>query len=107
MVLGWTRVADRSTRKRLRGNAAKLLAFSLCVLTVSFVVSSTIHFHSDRQNDSACQLCQAAHMGISPGLATHALPVPLVERTAVQSFVPFLHSELFLPSASPRAPPSA
>jgi len=46
-------------------------------------------------------------MGISTTLAAQQIPVPLVERATVQSFVPFLHSELFLPSGSPRAPPSA
>ena len=100
-------MADRNTGKRLSGNAVRLLAFSLCVLTVFFVVSSTSHIHPNGQEDASCRLCQAAHMGISAGLATQTLPVPLVERAEVQNFVPFIHSELFLPSASPRAPPSA
>jgi len=100
-------VTDRDTTKRLRGNAARLLALTLCLLTVFFVVSSTSHIHPNGQEDASCRLCQAAHMGISAGLATQALPVPLVVRAEVQNFVPFVHSELFLPGASPRAPPSA
>lgn len=98
---------EGNIRKRRSGNALKLLALTLCVFTVFFVVLSTSHIHPNGQDDGACQLCQAAHLGVSTALAVQDLPVPLVERTAVQSFVPFLHSELFLPSSSPRAPPSA
>src|SRR5208283_2039959 len=32
--IGWTRVPDGNARKRLSGNAVKLLAFTLCVFTV-------------------------------------------------------------------------
>jgi len=105
--LGWTRVADRNTRKRPSGNAIKLLAFTLCVFTVCFVVVSTSHIHPNGQEDAACPFCQVAHVGISAALVTLDLPVPLVERAEVQKFAPFFHSALFLPSSSPRAPPSA
>jgi Protein of unknown function (DUF2946) len=88
-------------------NARILLALGLAVCTFLFVVLSTSHVHPGGQEDAACPLCQAAHMGISTALAAQALPVPVVERAEVQSFVPFLHAELFLPSGSPRAPPSA
>jgi DUF2946 family protein len=107
VVIGWTRVPDGNIRKRRSGNVLKLLAFSLCVFTVFFVVLSTSHIHPNGQDDGACQLCQAAHLGISTALAAQDLPVPLIERASVHSFVPFLHSERFLPNSSPRAPPSA
>jgi len=105
--LGWMRVPDGNIRKRHSGNASRLLALALCVFTVFFVVLSTSHIHPNGQDDGACQLCQAAHLGISTALAAQELPVPVVERAEVQNFVPFLHSELFLPNGSPRAPPSA
>ena len=104
---GWARVPDGNIRKRPSGNAVRLLALTLCVFTLFFVVVSTSHIHPNGQDEGACQLCQAAHMGISSALAAQELPVPVVERAEVQRFVPFLHSELFLPSGSPRAPPSA
>jgi hypothetical protein len=100
-------MADRNTRKRPSGNAIKLLALTLCVFTVFFVVLSSSHIHPNGQDDGACQLCQAAHVGMSAALAAQELPVPLGERAEVQKFAPFFHSELFLPSGSPRAPPSA
>ncbi len=96
---------DRTMRPR--ANAVSLLALTLCVFTVFFVVLSTSHIHPNGQDDAACPFCQVAHVGISAALPTLDIPVLLVERAEVQSFVPFLDSELFLPSGSPRAPPSA
>jgi hypothetical protein len=100
-------VLDRNTGKRPSGNAIRLLALTLSVFTVFFVALSTCHFHSNGQDDAACRLCQAAHAGISTPQAAQEAPVPLVERTDLPRHVLFVHSELFLPSASPRAPPSA
>ena len=98
---------DGNIRNRRSGKGVKLLAFAVCVFTFLFVVVSTSHIHSNGQDDGACQLCQAAHLGIPTALAAQDLPVPLVERATFESFVPFVHSELFLPNSSPRAPPFA
>ena len=98
---------DGNNGKRLSGNAVRLLAFALCVFTVFFVVSSASHIHPNGQEDAACRLCQAAHVGVAVAPAVQSLPVPLIERAAIECFVPFFLFELFLPSGSPRAPPSA
>jgi len=81
--------------------------FGLALCTLLFVVLSSSHFHPDNQNDAACRLCQAAHVGVSTAPAVGALPTPLVERAEVSSFASSVALELFLHSAPSRAPPSA
>ena len=105
--LGWTRVADPNSRKCARANAVTLLAFALCLFTIFFVVGSTSHIHSNGQEDAACRLCQAAHVGISAPMVAQVLPVPLVERAELFAPVQSVQFERFLSSASPRAPPFA
>ena len=97
----------RGGRAGFGHNARILLALALVVCTLLFVVVSTCHIHAEGQSDGACQLCQAAHIGIPATLGTNELPAPLVQRSEPPSSDPFVHSELFLSSAPSRAPPSA
>jgi hypothetical protein len=79
----------------------------LAVCALLFVVISTCHIHPDGQNEAACRLCQAAHVGVSTAPVAGALPAPLAARAEVSSFVAPVALELFLHSAPSRAPPSA
>jgi len=90
-----------------RGNAARVLALALCLLTVFFVVVSASHIHAEGHGDSACRICQVAHIGVPAALGAGELPAPLIQRSDRPGDVRFGHSELFLSSAPSRAPPSA
>jgi len=106
-ALGRLSVGELNNRRLPHGNAARVLALALCVLTVFFVVISTSHIHSDDHGDGACRICQVAHIGVPAALGASELPAPLIQRSDLPCDVTFVHSELFLSSAPSRAPPSA
>jgi hypothetical protein len=85
----------------------RVLALSLVVLFVLFAAQAPIHSHAKGQNEAACQVCQAAHIGSAPKALTPSLFSPLLAIGYVQPFVVTIHQELFFHDAPSRAPPTA
>lgn len=100
-------MADRDRGNRAGRNAVRIAAIALGVCTLLFVALSTAHIHNSGQDDSACNLCQAAHVGISAAVQADALPAPLIQRAELPQAIGFVTLELFLHNAPSRAPPAA
>lgn len=98
---------DWKMRARGRSGAIRVAALALCLLTFLFVVQTASHSHASGKNDSACQLCRTAHIGISAAPASGDVPLPLIQRDEVSQLVVACPLELFLDNAPSRAPPSA
>jgi len=45
------------------GNRTRVLTLILSVLLVVFLAQITAHIHEKGQNETTCQVCQAAHLG--------------------------------------------
>jgi len=85
---------------------AKPLAIALGLLSLLFLLQVTTHAHANGQDESACRLCQIAHLGVAPAVSLQALSVPLVSYGQVTATVT-LHVSASLSEHSPsRAPPS-
>jgi hypothetical protein len=96
--------AQQSMRRFVRP-----LACALAFLSLFFLLQITTHGHANGQDESACRLCQAAHVSATPALTGIALSVPLVllgeviapsVGAATESF--FSHSNSRAPPAGPR-----
>jgi hypothetical protein len=94
-------------RPNIRGRLARLLAFSLALLFLVFIAQAASHSHEKGQNEAACQVCQAAHLGPVAQAGILLLQAPLLSTGYVQPFLSALHDELFFHDSRPRAPPSA
>jgi hypothetical protein len=96
-------VAEHKTRP----DSVRVLALSLAVLFVLFVGQALNHSHERGQNEAACQVCQAAHIGSSPKALTPSLCSPLLAIGYIQPFVVTIYQEFYFHDAPSRAPPSA
>jgi hypothetical protein len=91
-----------------RGNRfAKPLALGLAILSLVFFLEITAHGHENGRQDTACRICQVAHVGIGPavtavGLNVPFAPVGIVAVTALESEL-----ESFAWYACSRAPPTS
>jgi hypothetical protein len=85
----------------------RALALTLSVVFVLFVAQALSHSHANGQNEAACQVCQAAHIGSAPQALSPSLFSPLLAIGYVQPFVVTIHQEFFFHDAPSRAPPSA
>jgi hypothetical protein len=94
-------------RHKMRSDWFRVFALTLAVLSVLFVAQALTHSHANGQNEAACQICQAAHLGAAPTAGTVTLSSPLVATGYVQPFVVTIHQELFSHDSPSRAPPSA
>ena len=92
---------------KTRSDWVGVLALSLAVLFVLFVAQALDHSHAKGQNEAACQVCQAAHIGAGPKALTPSLFSPLLAIGYVQPFVVTIHQEFFFHDAPSRAPPTA
>ena len=92
-----------NTRSRL----ARALALSLALVFVFFVAQVASHTHENGQNEAACQVCQAAHLGPVTQTAVLLLHAPLLATGYVQPFLSAFHEELFFLDSPSRAPPAA
>jgi hypothetical protein len=92
-----------TTRRAL----VRLLALSLVVLFVVFSAQALGHSHDKGQNETTCQVCQAAHIGSAPASVTPSFFVPLVVSGYIEPFVATFHLELFFHDSPSRAPPAA
>lgn len=94
-------------RPNPRRNLAKLLAISLALLFITFVSQAAAHSHGKGQNEAACQVCQAAHLGPAAQAGILLLHAPFLSTGYVQPFLLAFHEELFFHDSPSRAPPSA
>ena len=85
----------------------RLLALSLVMLFAVFVSQVASHSHANGQNEAACQVCQAAHLGPAAQAGILLLHAPLLSTGYVQPFLLAFHEELFFHDSPSRAPPSA
>lgn len=88
-------------------NLLRLAALGLGIVFALFVAQAAVHSHDTGQNEAACQICQAGHVGPvvqAESLPAHAL---LIAVGYVEPFVAAFHSELFFHDSPSRAPPTA
>ena len=89
-----------------QGHLLRLAALGLAAVFVLFVVQAAAHSHATGQDEAACQLCQAGHVG--PAVHAESL-LPQAAFTAtgyVEPFVAAFHEELFFHDSPSRAPPA-
>jgi hypothetical protein len=86
---------------------AKPLAIALGLLSLLFLLQVTTHSHANGQHESACRLCQVAHLGVAPAVSALVLSVPLVSFGQVTASVALNVSEPFSEHSHSRAPPSS
>jgi hypothetical protein len=84
----------------------RVLALALALLSVVFLVQSLTHFHTTGQDEAACQICQAAHIGPAPAARVELQVSALLVAGYVQPFVAKIHQELFSHDCPSRAPPT-
>lgn len=85
---------------------AKPLAIALGLLSLLFLLQVTTHSHANGQDESACRLCQVAHLGVAPAVSAPVLSVPLISYGQVTDTVSLNISECFSSHSPSRAPPS-
>jgi hypothetical protein len=88
------------------GNWNRVLALALAVLFVVFLTQVATHTHQGGQNDTICQVCQAAHLGSILPSGTLSLAVSPQSVGYVGPFVVAYHDEFFFHDSPSRAPPS-
>ena len=85
---------------------AKPLAIALGVLSLLFLLQVSTHSHANGQDESACRLCQVAHLVMVPAVSALQLSAPLVSCGQVTATVAIHLSEAFSEQSPSRAPPS-
>ena len=90
-----------------RGRLARSLVIALALASLVFLLQISTHTHTNGQEEAACLLCQAAHIGATPAVSTVALSVPFVPVGQVSA--PSVSSVLdsFFHHSDPRAPPAS
>jgi hypothetical protein len=80
--------------------------FVLAVLLAVFLTQVATHIHQDGQNETSCQVCQAAHLSSILPSATLLLVFVAPQTVGyVKAFVVAYHSEVFVHDSPSRAPP--
>jgi hypothetical protein len=104
----WGRLKIEMVGKhKTRPELLRVLALTLAVLFAVFCVQTLSHSHANGQDEAACQICQAAHIGPAPVSVTPLLLSPFVTTGFVQPFVVTFHQKFFFHECHSRAPPSA
>jgi len=88
-----------------RHDLVRVLALTMSVVFVVFCAQALGHSHTNGQDEAACQLCQAAHIGPAQASVTPSL-APFLTAGYVQPFVVTIHQEFFFHDSPSRAPPS-
>ncbi len=81
------------------------LALLLAVFSLVFLLQVTAHAHPNGVNESACRLCQVAHVAIATGVAAVVLSVPLFSFGQVILSDGPVPCNFFFSQALSRAPP--
>jgi hypothetical protein len=95
------------SRHKTRSDWVRVFALTVALLSVLFVAQALSHSHAKGQNEAACQICQAAHVGSAPTAGIASLVSPLLATEYVQPFVVGIHQEFFFDDSPSRAPPTA
>jgi len=85
---------------------ARPVAFALAVLSLLFLLQVAPHGHANGHDEAACQLCQAAHVSVTPVVSGIVLSVPLVPVGEIAAPSAGVASESFFSHSDPRAPPA-
>jgi len=94
-------------RPNSRSYFARTLAMALACCLVLFLVQIVVHGHEKGQDESACGVCHAAHIGSAPSINAFSLGTPLVVRGSVAEIEVHFHKDLFANDSPSRAPPAA
>ena len=103
-VSGYSRTTTSGSDGAFR--FAKGLAIGLALASLLFLLQVTPHGHANGQDEAACRLCQAAHIGVTPALAAVTLSVPLTEFGVVFLQTTKTAPETAASNSPSRAPPS-
>jgi hypothetical protein len=90
---------------KAKANLTRVLALTLVVFFLAFLVEASTHSHENGQSDATCQVCQAAHFGSVVPTGMLAVHTPLLSVGYVQPFVVSFHQEFYLHDSPSRAPP--
>jgi hypothetical protein len=91
--------------QKRRRPLARFLALALSLLSLVFLLQVTPHGHVNGQDEAACRLCQAAHMGVIPTISGIVLSVPLAPVREVEAPEFRVVTEGFFSHRDPRGPP--
>jgi hypothetical protein len=91
---------------KTRGNLTRVLAVTLALVFAVFLTQVATHTHQDGQNETTCQVCQAAHLGTILPSAAFSAHIPLQPAGYVEPLVVAFHQEFFFHDSPSRAPPS-
>lgn len=94
-------------KHKTKHDLVRMFALTVAVLFVAFCTQALSHSHTNGQDEAACQICQAAHIGPVPASVIPSLLTPFLTAGYVQPFVATFHQELFFHDSPSRAPPSA
>jgi hypothetical protein len=90
-----------------RSFVARAFALGIACCIVLFLVQIVVHDHATGQNEAACRVCHAAHIGSGPAINVLLLAAPLLTSGVVREAVLPFHKELFGHDSPSRAPPAA
>jgi hypothetical protein len=86
---------------------ARTLALALACCMVLFLVQVVVHDHEKGEQETACRVCHAAHIGLAPAINAFLVNAPILPEARVQEIPIRFHKELFAHDSPSRAPPSA
>ena len=81
------------------------MTIACCI--VVFLIQVVIHDHESGQNEAACRVCHAAHMGAAPGINALLLAATLLSSGSVHEIAVQFDKDLFSHDSPSRAPPIA
>jgi hypothetical protein len=94
-------------RPNSRNYFARTLALALACCLVLFAVQAVVHGHEKGQNEAACRVCHAAHLGAAPAVNACLVDAPVPSSDGAREIAVRFHKELFAHDAASRAPPAA
>jgi hypothetical protein len=86
---------------------ARAFALGIACCIMLFLVQVVVHQHAAGQNEAACRVCHAAHIGSGPAINALLLTAPLPTAGVVSEAVLPVHKQLFCHDSPSRAPPTA
>jgi hypothetical protein len=92
---------------KLLNYLARTLALAIACCMLVFLVQVVVHDHENGQNEAACRVCHAAHIGIAPAINALLLAAPLSLNGCVREIAVQFHKDLFSHDSPSRAPPIA
>jgi hypothetical protein len=92
---------------KLRNYFARTLALAMACCILVFLVQVVVHDHENGQNEAACRVCHAAHIGIAPAINALLLAAPLSPSGCVHEIAVQFDKDLFSHDSPSRAPPIA